>query len=720
MNAAIDRRTIAPNRACRPSLFAVFALGLLLAPVANQTCLGQAGWFEGQRWAVRRPVALNAAPVEGGVCVVEFLCHGQLTTMQPDVRVVADGESVPQRILQRGPADEMRLAFLTQPGQRRYELYYGGTAAAPVPEWDSTHGLLFEARRYRDCDLSRLDSVLRAFDEADPLGADFVPSVFLGHLPFADNETPVLVRFQGQLRVPQAGKYRFYTSSRDASWLRIDGNTVAAWPGHHGASARGQHAGDMELTEGLHKLEYVNAVPDGGLLCVAAWQPPGAEKPAPLPDKAFGAVSRGAVGNPELRLRGVQPDFRIETLAEATLGPDRPRLIRIRFVPGIGRGPYRWEFGDGQSEIAERPEHVYLRPGDYRVRCLRTASRAEITHAIHVAPPWARLAEEDAQADVADWLPELKGYDPTALPAESLHQLVHVFRELDEFALAVAAGRTGLTERRRGAAELEPQAAARTALTCAQVADRSLNKPDEAIALCDLGLNHASEGVDAVRLWLNSARLALQHGSLEDAQNRLLQAQSLSSEALPADVRRELAVVQGDAARRMRQLHAARQFYSAAQQLAASAQWDVRRKVALQGVHSRAVEDALREDAPQAAAAQLREWVDEMPDCKLDGYYALLQARCLLTRDRFVAAIREAEDFLSVSPANPYADRLLLVAAEAESRRGNADSSRAYLERLLQAYPGSPEVPRARTLLEEGFSSQRDSRTAPRDQPAPD
>ena len=95
--------------------------------------------------------------------------------------------------------------------------------------------------------------------------------------------------FRGTLHAPVKGSYQFFTSSQDCSFLLIDGKEIVAAPGAHGPAGHARFKGTVTLTAGAHVFEYVHAASGPEAMMVAAWQPPGTEKPEPIPPKAFGS-----------------------------------------------------------------------------------------------------------------------------------------------------------------------------------------------------------------------------------------------------------------------------------------------------------------------------------------------------------------------------------------------------------------------------------------------
>jgi len=121
------------------------------------------------------------------------------------------------------------------------------------------------------------------------------------------------------------------------------------------------------------------------------------------------------------------------------------------------------------------------------------------------------------------------------------------------------------------------------------------------------------------------------------------------------------------------------------------------------GVYAHDIEESLRSGDVAKAGTLLRQWERDIPSCKLDGYYALLRSQYELARGHIRTARQESDDALSVAADSPYADRLLLVLAEAQARLKQVAPSQAALRRLIHDYPGSPLVGTARKRLADGF-----------------
>jgi TolA-binding protein len=145
---------------------------------------------------------------------------------------------------------------------------------------------------------------------------------------------------------------------------------------------------------------------------------------------------------------------------------------------------------------------------------------------------------------------------------------------------------------------------------------------------------------------------------------------------------------------------AARKSYEEAQRLS-QARTTATQANAWRGAHSRSTESFLRQGELERAGETLRQWEQEYPADKCQGYLTLLRAKYWVARNRLPNAIAAANDLLTVNPASPYADQLLMLAGDCESQLGHLDRSRAVYQSLLDDYPGSPLVTEAKRKLEE-------------------
>ena len=218
----------------------------------------------GVEFEARREVKLPAG-AKPRVAVVEFYHHGLINGDGTNV-VVLDSRGdkpVPTRVLQLGGGDFCRIAFQPAEKSDEYEIFYGGAAPnrEALPKWTAKAGLLLETRAFKHCNLNSLESVRKAFEEAEPIGAGYVEGVSHSSNPFALGQGAFFSRYSGTLHIDKGGETHFWTASQDASFLLIDGKEVVAAPGRHRPlrQAKPNVSGKVNLTPGAHSFEYYHA-----------------------------------------------------------------------------------------------------------------------------------------------------------------------------------------------------------------------------------------------------------------------------------------------------------------------------------------------------------------------------------------------------------------------------------------------------------------------------
>jgi hypothetical protein len=100
--------------------------------------------------------------------------------------------------------------------------------------------------------------------------------------PLGDTSS-FLATYAGPLLIPADGLYDFASNSDDASFVRIDGQEIVAWPGQHDMEVLNrpdandwQHRAQLQLSNGLHWVEYNHQQRGGGCLARLGWRMPDA------------------------------------------------------------------------------------------------------------------------------------------------------------------------------------------------------------------------------------------------------------------------------------------------------------------------------------------------------------------------------------------------------------------------------------------------------------
>ncbi|MFO7901147.1 MAG: PKD domain-containing protein [Pirellulaceae bacterium] len=650
-----------------------------------------------------KPRAQEVPPI----VTTRFFTHGAVDADSAAVAVYARREQVPSRVLQIGPGDLLRVAFETRKSEIRYHIYYGGAAATtPSPDWTATGGLFLETRSWKSCDLSQLDSVRQAFESAQRLGSDYVQHVFHRYNPFGVEPGPFLSHYTGTIRISRPGRYAFFTSSQDCSFLLIDGKEVVAAPGRHGPARRAKTKGEIELSGGAHPFDYWHAASGKETCAVAAWREPGAEKPTPIPPDAFGwnRISRLPAEQPEHEKDGPLPDYQMTIAGEASIEGSKQWAVRVQFDgtgPGGSRsGACTWEFGDGQTSERWQPTHIYLHPGEYSVT-LNARQRGKVrrvTNRVHVTRFQQRQDVKNAD-EMDDYLAIIETYDVTKLDAESVLQLVRLRRSRSEWRAALDRGMRALTG---GDMSGSDSTRWEIAELLGPIASRRLHDPSASLKLWKAAGNSIQDAEYRIRCALAAADVALNELLESDEARPFLE---FARDRLRDDSSQQAATLHrlwGDWHARNGDPDAALDAYKKAS-AARNLDLNVIRKNASRGAFSRSTEAFLQDDDLVRAAEQLEKWQRDFPLDKTKGYFSTLLARYWLKRNRPRVAIAVTEDLLTISPQSPYADRLLIVQATAAEALERIDRAISAYQSLLTDYPGSPHARNAK----EGISRLR-------------
>jgi len=422
------------------------------------------GWSH--RAIVEIPQPVNE--LGGDVAGVKVLCRGLGKADGSDYRVVdASGKSVPFQLAFHDPAHYSLLTFQCVDPKQKFFVYFGNPQATKAPEmsvadrtpgsgppkgaWVPKYGFVLETMaRPKAADIEKEKNPETVEDMAKliagstrPHGAKYVRNVSDGYNQFGPSEYYISV-YRGWIRIPKAGKYRFCTASNEASFSFMDGKPLIHWPGRHTAARgeRGEFNAMVELTEGLHYLEYYHEEVTLEQMAFLGWRESGDEGMfSPIPDAVFTAPHPAIVSRYE-DTKG--PFIAFEPTITDSIWPierSEGQYTRATFeVPKSGSidgATYRWDFGDGQSATGAKVEHVYLNTGDYIVT-LTTGTQTikwplEVFEIEHVTPQFREGRPKD-YAVIA------KGYDRSKLSEAGLRELANLLAESDEPAEAVKAG----------------------------------------------------------------------------------------------------------------------------------------------------------------------------------------------------------------------------------------------------------------------------------------
>jgi hypothetical protein len=358
------------------------------------------------------------------------------------------GVAVGSELIWAAPGEPAKLLFDSSSGSDRYYIYMGSDWPA-LPLKDDQEGVMLESRAGDGKTIDHLPDMLDAWKKSGTiLGRTMVPTIFEGGNRFGP-QANILEHFRGYFRVAPAEHLELVTMSTDASFVLVDGKEVVEWPGRHdiGPGTRGQFHGAVDLTEGLHVLDYYNAyvsLNEGHplQLCLAANGGPLEQWTMLTPDTVFFTPSNQAdVVDYTLRsgpTTGKQDNaappiaVRWSIQDQSTIAPDVANIGLIQlnlFCGATGPGTISWDFGDGTTAQGLHLLHLFPRPGMRTLHLSVTEANGNVystSPTINVHPNWAVLTGEPP-GPKPDMQTDILARDPATFSASDLASCVAVF-----------------------------------------------------------------------------------------------------------------------------------------------------------------------------------------------------------------------------------------------------------------------------------------------------
>jgi len=684
-----------------PAVAAALAV-CALVPSAGRA--DQAPWFD-PAWTVRRVVDAAARPAgQKGVevAVATFYTGGLARPGGADVRVAVQGRRlIKHRVLQAGPGDLMRVAFEVLPSLDRYYVYYGNPKAKAEEALEIQRGVLLEVRSWPGGrQPTKLDQVEAAWAKATPVAADFVPNIAFGHNPLADSNRTAMLHFTGWFVPKEPGPYEFATNSHGGSWLAIDGRPVVDWPGTHRPTRRTDRVGRVDLTAGLHRIDYWNISHGGATVAVAAIKRPGDKRYVPLPANTFLPVARAKLVEVDLRGEALVADFLPEPVGE-TWWPDQ-YAVRLGFhnlSKGVSErfgGGFRWDFGDGQTSTEAEPSHVYLSPGNYEVtlHAERGGNSNTFQSTVHVDRDWSKQTAREIDPPV-DYARRVATYDLAKMTDAHLALAVSLFEHEGLREPLIAAARE-LALARKG---IEEKDVLRVGLLLGETL-RDEKRYDDAVRAYERLEKRLKRrdrrAMPAIQIGETLLRDLHQYDEAEKVYRRVLK--EYGNAGVAWELRR-VHIGLGDIWRHRGQGDKAREVYAKADAVKTTVRPPNVAAVRV-GTLARYVEEYTRQRDWEWARKFLDDWAWEFPLAKLDGHWSLLRANMLVAMGRTDDALREALDLVAANPNSAYAVRLLMLSAECYATKGDRQKARLMLQTAVEDYPEDAHRDEARRRLQ--------------------
>jgi hypothetical protein len=465
------------------TLIALFVLGFTL--IAGRVCAAEpwhlAGWQARAVVDIPRPLADANVDVAG----VKILCQGHAKSDGSDYRVLdAAGKPVPFQLAFHDAEHYSLISFRAANPKERYFIYFDNPkaeraaeavvidpkpgAGPPKGAWIPRHGLVLQTIQRPRNDKPDTDDNPETVDEMAKLiakspykhGARYQRKIADGYNPFGSSDYYISI-YRGWINIPKAGKYQFCTASNEASFSFLDGKDLVHWPGRHTAT-RGMHGevnASVELTAGLHYVEYYHEEVTLDQMAFLGWKPEGQAFFGGIPESVYTAPHEGRVTSyetPKGPLLHFEP-----ALVDSTWPTDRHegQYTRYRFAAGkrpalAADAKYQWDFGDGVTATGSEVEHVFLALGKYRVTLTAQTSQGSLSAAWPLEVfEIENVTEQFREGQPKDYTKLVKSYDRARLDAPNLKELAYLLAETEEPAEAIETAKVCI--QRFGAAKPE-------------------------------------------------------------------------------------------------------------------------------------------------------------------------------------------------------------------------------------------------------------------------
>ncbi|HUV39871.1 MAG TPA: PKD domain-containing protein, partial [Planctomycetota bacterium] len=440
---------------------------------------------------------------------------------------------------------------------------------------------------------------------------------------------------------------------------------------------------------GVHRIEYLHAQSDGGLLMNAAWQPPGTPQPVVMPPEAFVPVDRASVGRIERRDGVFVPDFLVTNVGQAVLDPDATQyLVKMHFenladAATLETHVTRWFFGDGTTSTEVSPDHVYLKPGDYDVTLVMVRGYEEMkfTAKVQVERDWDR---EPRAIDLREsYYDIIRTYDISRMEPRHAYLAMVYFGRVAKRDDVIRAGKVILA-RENGLPE-------ETLFDAVMLYAETLRVEGKDYAGAKRMLLTYEPRMKDVE---HRAALALSAGDVDMWHVKDLEAAEAAyrrviftyAEHAGKMTLRKALVRMGDICRWRHDGARAREYLHKAGSIPVNNLGPVQRSVRA-GYLARSVEELTTRGEMEFAYDYLLLWAWEYPEDQLDGYWTELRVKWLIRNKEYPGGIAEVESLLKMNAKTPYAPGLLWLAADCAETSGDKPKTVQLLERILTDYP---------------------------------
>ena len=314
----------------------------------------------------------------------------------------AAGNSRPCLLLNRD-GSRISIHFDAHAGER---LTLRPAADVPLPSPGFAHrtGLLHLVKRYDGRAVNTVAEFDALWRQATFEGGRFAEQIYAAYNPFGANSN-ALHRYEGGLILAKSGAITFCVASTDASFLLVNGQQVAAWPGNHPVKEGldGSKRGTVTLAAGTHRIAFLHANSGAASFAIAAMTLPGDARHFVIGPEYFTRAAYAYVA-PLVDASGArQPDFIWENAYMVALRGHAGYEVRFEAtaLAEPDDAAYMWDFGDGTQGNGRITNHLYFVEGDVPVT-LTVSPRGGVPRVcrqiLRIMPRYGQNENDDARA----------------------------------------------------------------------------------------------------------------------------------------------------------------------------------------------------------------------------------------------------------------------------------------------------------------------------------
>ncbi|HKI35542.1 MAG TPA: PKD domain-containing protein [Gemmataceae bacterium] len=722
----ISLDSFAPLRLCVRCLF-VFLLAAIPVRAADPWHLAD--------WQARVVVEIPKPLAEPGVdtAAVRVLCQGLAKADGSDYRVLdAAGKPVPFQLTFHDAARYSLLSFRAADTKGRFFVYFGNPkaerakeqvvvdpkpgAGPPKGEWVPRYGLVLETvERPEGKNPETVEDMAKLLAGSKAKhGARYQRRISDGYNPFGSSDYYMSI-YRGWINIPKAGKYEFCTASNEASFSFLDGKELVHWPGRHTAE-RGLHGeknAAIDLTAGVHYVEYYHEEVVLDQMAFLGWRPAGATYFGAIPESVYTAPHPAVVTAYETP-KG--PPLRFEPVISDSAWPAERRegqYTRCRFAAGktppLPDGTtYRWDFGDGQAATGPEVEHVYLALGTYPVTLTAQGPQGTAT------AKWPltifeieHVTDEYREGRPKDYAKIAGTYDRAKLDADSLKELAHLLAESEEPAKALEVGKEFVSR----FPNAKPQTLARVRRLNAECALR-LGKEglDEAVKSYQESITKDTPPVERLDVLARLIRLVgIERGEPEKAAAVIAQVEEAwkaarADEDTQAAYRRAV-IASGDVLLWNGKLEGARDFYKRAEALGTFIPSQVRN--ARIGAYPNSIKEFIAAGNLGAALDVVSQWEETFPTDKPNGQTFFWHGKLLELRGQHHDAARHLARAVSLTVGASFESEARWLLAESLEQIGRKEEAKKELAKLVASGINDEFAKKAKDRLQKALGEKK-------------